>query len=65
MLLNKFGDWTFPTLAGIITTPTLRPDGTHPEGCGLRSGHAIAADRSAANAGDTGEADAGRCAGRA
>ena len=28
MLLNKFGDWTFPTLAGIITTPTLRPDGS-------------------------------------
>ena len=28
MLLKKFGDWTFPTLAGIITTPTLRPDGS-------------------------------------
>ena len=28
MLLNRFGDWTFPVLAGIITTPTLRPDGT-------------------------------------
>ena len=28
VLLKRFGDWTFPTLAGIITTPTLRPDGT-------------------------------------
>ena len=37
-------------MAGIITTPTLRPDGTHPEGCGLRSGDAIAADRSAGDA---------------
>ena len=28
VLLKRFGDWTFPALAGIITTPTLRPDGT-------------------------------------
>ncbi|WLB64669.1 PriCT-2 domain-containing protein [Bradyrhizobium japonicum] len=28
ILLKKFGDWKFPILAGIITTPTLRPDGT-------------------------------------
>lgn len=27
-LLNRFGDWKFPIIAGIITTPTLRPDGT-------------------------------------
>ena len=41
------------------------PRRQHPEGCGLRSGHAVAADRSAADAGDPGEADQGRCAGRA
>ena len=28
VLLKKFGDWKFPVIAGIITTPTLRPDGT-------------------------------------
>ena len=28
VLLKRFGDWTFPAIAGIITTPTLRPDGT-------------------------------------
>ena len=27
-LLKRFGDWKFPIIAGIITTPTLRPDGT-------------------------------------
>ena len=31
----------------------------HPEGCGLRSGHAAAADRSAADAGDPGAPDQG------
>ena len=28
VLLKRFGDWEFPVMAGIITTPTLRPDGT-------------------------------------
>jgi putative DNA primase/helicase len=28
VLLKRFGDWKFPVLAGIISTPTLRPDGT-------------------------------------
>jgi Primase C terminal 2 (PriCT-2) len=28
ILLKRFGDWAFPPIAGIITTPTLRPDGT-------------------------------------
>jgi DNA polymerase len=28
VLLKRFGNWGFPVLAGIITTPTLRPDGT-------------------------------------
>ena len=28
VLLKRFGDWKFPVIAGIITTPTLRPDGT-------------------------------------
>ena len=28
VLLKRFGDWDFPEIAGIITTPTLRPDGT-------------------------------------
>jgi hypothetical protein len=27
-LLNRQGKWCFPVVAGIITTPTLRPDGT-------------------------------------
>lgn len=27
-VLSRDGEWTFPTLAGVITTPTLRPDGT-------------------------------------
>ena len=28
VLLKRFGDWKFRVLAGIISTPTLRPDGT-------------------------------------
>lgn len=28
VLLNRYGDWNFPALAGLISTPTLRPDGT-------------------------------------
>ena len=28
VLLKRFGDWDFPAIAGIISTPTLRPDGT-------------------------------------
>ena len=28
VLLNRFGHWRFPALAGLINTPTLRPDGT-------------------------------------
>jgi hypothetical protein len=27
-LLARAGEWAFPSIAGIITTPTLRPDGT-------------------------------------
>jgi len=27
-ILSRDGEWTFPHLAGVITTPTLRPDGT-------------------------------------
>lgn len=26
VLLSRFGEWTFPSVTGIITTPTLRPD---------------------------------------
>ena len=26
ILLSRFGEWTFPTVTGVITTPTLRPD---------------------------------------
>jgi putative DNA primase/helicase len=28
ILLSRLGKWRFPSIAGIITTPTLRPDGT-------------------------------------
>lgn len=28
ILLSREGRWRFPTIAGVITTPTLRPDGT-------------------------------------
>lgn len=28
IILDRSGEWTFPSLAGVITTPTLRPDGT-------------------------------------
>jgi hypothetical protein len=28
ILLNRQGRWNFPVIAGVITTPTLRPDGT-------------------------------------
>jgi putative DNA primase/helicase len=28
ILLARFGQWRFPTVAGVITTPTLRPDGS-------------------------------------
>ena len=28
VLLNRFGDWNFAHLRGVISTPTLRPDGT-------------------------------------
>jgi hypothetical protein len=27
-ILARVGEWTFPTIAGVITTPTLRPDGS-------------------------------------
>ena len=27
-ILSRHSEWTFPRLAGVITTPTLRPDGT-------------------------------------
>ncbi|KAB7785377.1 hypothetical protein [Methylorubrum populi] len=28
MILDGAGDWTFPSVAGVITTPTMRTDGT-------------------------------------
>jgi len=28
ILLSRQGKWRFPAIAGIITTPTLRPDGS-------------------------------------
>lgn len=28
LMLANYGDWRFPAVAGVITTPTLRPDGT-------------------------------------
>ena len=28
IVLNRYGDWTFQSIAGIIGTPTLRPNGT-------------------------------------
>ena len=28
MLLERYGDWDFRVIAGIISTPTMRPDGT-------------------------------------
>lgn len=28
ILLSRHGEWRFPVIAGIITTPTLRPDGS-------------------------------------
>lgn len=28
IILSRDGEWSFPRLAGVITTPTLRPDGT-------------------------------------
>ena len=27
-ILCRFGEWTFPPVVGVLTTPTLRPDGT-------------------------------------
>jgi hypothetical protein len=27
-VLARAGDWTFPTIAGVISTPTMRPDGS-------------------------------------
>ena len=27
-ILSRVGDWTFPPVAGVITTPTMRPDGS-------------------------------------
>ncbi|BBB98997.1 hypothetical protein [Bradyrhizobium elkanii] len=27
-ILKRYGEWDFPSIAGIISTPTLRPDGT-------------------------------------
>ena len=27
-ILTRFGDWQFSTVTGVLTTPTLRPDGT-------------------------------------
>jgi phage/plasmid primase-like uncharacterized protein len=28
VILSQVGHWTFPTIAGVITTPTMRPDGS-------------------------------------
>jgi hypothetical protein len=28
MILARAGDWTFPAIAGVISTPTMRPDGS-------------------------------------
>src|SRR5690606_2110019 len=28
VILSRDGEWPFPRLAGVITTPTLRPDGS-------------------------------------
>ena len=28
IILDRFGEWSFPPIVGIISTPTLRPDGT-------------------------------------
>lgn len=28
VILSQLGHWTFPTIAGVITTPTMRPDGS-------------------------------------
>ena len=28
ILLSRCGSWSFPAIAGVITTPTIRPDGT-------------------------------------
>jgi hypothetical protein len=28
ILIERTGDWNFPTLVGVISTPTLRPDGS-------------------------------------
>ena len=28
LILHRFGEWTFSRVVGVITTPTLRPDGT-------------------------------------
>ena len=28
LILNRFGQWKFPAVVGLITTPTLRPDGS-------------------------------------
>jgi putative DNA primase/helicase len=28
IVMSRVGDWVFPVIAGVITTPTLRPDGT-------------------------------------
>ncbi|WP_311269735.1 hypothetical protein [Sphingobium sp. WCS2017Hpa-17] len=28
IILNREGEWLFPVIAGVITTPTLKPDGT-------------------------------------
>ena len=28
VILDRYGEWKFPTVAGVITTPTLRPNGT-------------------------------------
>jgi Bifunctional DNA primase/polymerase, N-terminal len=28
VMLARAGDWTFPTIAGVISTPTMRPDGS-------------------------------------
>ena len=59
VLLSRDGDWTFPVLAGIISTPTLRPDGTILTGRWLRPGDAIAADRSAHHARHSGQSEQG------
>ena len=62
-ILARAGEWKFPTIAGVISTPTMRPDGSLLTEPGFDAATRLLLGGTATNATDSGTTDAGRRAG--